>query len=213
MTATPVPVQSKGIDTTANCTSHIDAIKLNGYTFVCRYSSHSSWKSMSKHEVVALSKAGLYVVNVWETAGDHAAFFTHSQGVKDGEDAFQFAHAIGQPFTAPIYFAVDMDASEPFIKSGVRAYFQGVRESLQKHGDIGKDSYNVGVYGCGACCNYLKMVGFVSFTWMAYAPGWNGNSTYGDWNLCQTHNSVTIDKMDCDLDLSKGNGGGFQVLA
>lgn len=209
----PHPVTVAGFDTTANCAPHVDAIKAVGYKFVCRYSSHSSWKNMTRAEVVALSKAGLYVVNVWESAGDHVSFFNHDQGQKDGEAAYQFARQIGQPFNAPIYFAVDTDAGDGAIKGGIHDYFQGVRQAFQMHGEIGKGSYLVGVYGCGAVCKYLKQIGFVSFTWLAFAPGWSGNKEYKDWNLCQIRNGVKIAGMDCDLDTSRGEGGGFQVLA
>ena len=207
----PVVKINKGFDTTENCAPHADAIVAAGFSFVCRYSSHSAWKNMTRAEVVALSKAGLYVVNVWETAGDHAAFFNHAQGVKDGVAAYDFAQAIGQPFSAPIYFAVDFDASVSQLTGGVLAYFQGVRDVMLKRGALGKSSYRMGAYGSGAVCDHLKAYRLVTFTWLAYAPGWSGNKTYTDWNIRQTHNGVRFAGMDTDLDETKGNGGGFTV--
>ena len=197
---------SRGLDTTQDCTPHIPAIKAAGISFVCRYASHSAWKNMTPEEVRALSKAMLAVVSVWESAGDHESFFTYPQGIMDGAAAFAFAQHIGQPFTAPIYFAVDCDCPA----ASVVDYFKGVRESLQRHGQIGKDTYNVGAYGSGAVCAGLKAAGLASWTWLAQSTGWSQSSTYSDWSIKQGA-STRIAGMDVDTDESKGNGGGWMV--
>lgn len=197
---------NKGLDTTDSCIPHIPALKAAGFTFVCRYTSHSAWKNMTVAEVHALSKAGISIVNVWESSGDHASFFTYQQGLMDGAAAFAFAQHIGQPFTAPIYFAVDYDGTVAQVSD----YFKGVRDSLQKHGQIGKDTYNVGVYGSGAVCEGLKSAGYVSFTWRAQSLGWSGTRQYNDWNICQGP-AATIAGMNADSDVSNGHGGGWMV--
>src|SRR5947209_2404426 len=124
---------TQGIDTTENCAPHVDALLAKDYTFVCRYSSHSAWKNITRAEALALSDAGIYIVNVWESAGDRASFFSHAQGLMDGASAYQFAKNIGQPFSAPIYFAVDFDASQSETESIIHAYFEGVRSAMQSH--------------------------------------------------------------------------------
>jgi len=197
---------NKGLDTTQNCTPHIAEIKSLGYSFVARYISHSAWKNMTIAEVQALSKALLAVVTVWESAGDHASFFTYQQGILDGAAAFAFAQHIGQPFSAPIYFAVDCDVPAATVVD----YFKGVRDSLQRHGQIGKDTYNVGVYGSGAVCAGLKSAGYVSWTWLAQSGGWSGSRKYLDWNLKQLA-AATIAGMSADGDLSNGDGGGWRL--
>jgi len=195
-----------GLDTTQNCIPHISAIKAAGYSFVCRYLSHSAWKNVTVAEVQALSKALIALVTVWESAGDHASFFTYQQGILDGAAAFAFAQHIGQPFSAPVYFAVDCDVPVATVVD----YFKGVRDSLQRHGQIGKDTYNVGVYGSGAVCAGLKSAGYVSWTWLAQSTGWSQSHDYDDWSLKQGP-SARIAGMNADSDTSKGNGGGWMV--
>ena len=199
---------SHGIDTTSDVTRHLSDLKADGITFIGRYYSHSLWKNLTTAEAKAISAAGLYIVAVWETAGDHESFFTHAQGVQDGHDAYVFGRAIGQPFHAPIYFAVDCDCMP---HQGVSLYFNGVREALQAHGQIGVDTYNVGVYGSGAVCQYLDSIGYVSYTWLAQSLGWLGSMTYNDWNIKQGP-STAMHGMSVDLDTAAAKGGGgFQV--
>lgn len=199
---------SKGFDTTSNVTPHIQAMKNAGFTFVCRYYSHSAWKNLTPAEAKAISGEGLYIVAVWESAGDHASFFTQAQGELDGESAYAFGQMIGQPFDTPIYFAVDYDA-DPHV--GVSEYFNGVRQAFQRHGQIGVDAYHVGVYGSGAVCQYLDSIGYVSYTWLAQSTGWLGSASYADYNIKQGP-GTTLFGMQIDTDTaSPKGGGGFQV--
>ena len=195
---------SRGLDTTQDCTPHIPAIKAAGISFVCRYASHSAWKNMTLEEVRALSKAGIYICTVWEI-GDQESYFTRAQGLMDGAGSFAFCQHLGQPFNSPIYYAVDLDINP----TKVVQYFQAVRESLQRHGQIGKTTYEVGVYGPGAVCKFLHDAGLVSFTWIDQSPGHSG-ADYADWNLKQLP-SATIAGMNADGDVSRGNGGGWMV--
>ena len=203
---------ARGFDTTGNCAPHIAAIKAAGYSFVARYSSHSAWKNMTKTEVQALSRARIHVVNVWETRGDHVGFFTHAQGLLDGAAAFAFAQHIGQPISSPIYFAVDTDVSAADRSAYVLPYFQGVRESFQRHGAIGVHAYKVGVYGSGAVCDQLKQAGYVSYAWLAQSAGWEGFHSFSGWNLKQLA-AISFNGLSVDEDVSSGNGGGFLVSA
>src|SRR5689334_15649373 len=74
---------SKGFDTTDDCTPHGQQILDAGYTWVGRYSSHSNWKNMTRAEGLHLSNMGIFLVNVWESAGDQVSFFTEGQGRQD----------------------------------------------------------------------------------------------------------------------------------
>jgi hypothetical protein len=195
---------SKGLDTTSNVTQHVHALKALGYTWVGRYTSHSVWKNVTRAEARAISVAGMDLVNVWETAGDRASFFSYEQGLHDGEAAYKFALQLGQPFSAPIYFAVDIDLPGP---GEVHEYFRGVRESLGRHGQIGYASFNVGVYGPGAVCEYLLSIGFVSYAWLAQAPGWAGYADFADWNIKQL-GSTRLMGMGVDNDVASAKGGG-----
>ncbi len=193
--------EHRGLDTTESTIPHIHAIKAAGYSFVARYSSHSVWKNVTREEAQALTHAGIYLVNVWEV-GNTEGYFTHAQGLVDGAASFAFAQHIGQPFNSPIYYAVDLDIAP--VK--VVAYFQGVRESLQRHGQIGKTTYEVGVYGPGAVCKFLHDAGLVSFTWLDQSSGHSG-ADYADWNLRQLM-GATIAGMRADPDIAAAKGGG-----
>lgn len=195
---------AKGFDTTENCTPHIAAIKRAGYGFVCRYYSHSAWKDIARPEAVALSEAGIYIVAVWESAGDHAGYFSHVQGVLDGQAAYSFGRAIGQPNGGDIYFAVDYDAvCHP--GSPVWKYFEGVNEKLKAQ--VPEHQYEPGVYGSGLVCETLFKAGLVKKTWLAQSMGWGGSRTYKDWNIKQGP-QTTFAGMDIDTDTSAAKGGG-----
>lgn len=200
---------TRGIDTTANCMSHIMALKNAGYTFVCRYMSHSAWKNLTLAETQALSRANISIVSVWETQSDHASYFSMHQGLVDGAAAYAYARHVEQPHKAPIYFAADTDIA---VSTQLTEYFQGVRHSLQQHGAIGIGTYEVGVYGGGTVCRILKEKGLVSYTWLAQAMGWLGSHGYTDWNLKQGP-STTFASMSVDTDESRGDGGGWQIHA
>lgn len=195
---------SKGLDTTQNCTPHITAIKAAGYSFVCRYASHSAWKNLSPDEAEALSRAGIEIVTVWEVS-DKAEYLTRAQGLLDGAASFAFGQHVGQPFVAPMYYAIDMDVNP----QATVPYFDGVRTSLQRHGQIGKDVYNVRSYGSGAVCKYLKELGLTSGGWLAQSAGWQGFD-WPDWDIKQGP-AATIAGMNADSDESNGNGGGWML--
>lgn len=196
----------KGFDTTSNCSGHTEAIKAAGYTFVARYYSHSVWKNLTVPEAHALSRAGIFICAVWESAGDHATFFSFVQGLHDGQAAYSFARQIGQPFTTPIYFAVDSDlpcTPDDNALNGVWAYFRGVNQAINNH----PDKYKVGVYGGGHVCRTLKQGALASYTWLAGAMGWQGSREYHEWNILQ-QGPHTVGGMRVDLDTAADNGGG-----
>jgi len=195
---------TRGFDTTANCYSHGQQILDAGYTFVARYLSHSLWKNLTSPEARHLSALGIYIVSVWESAGDHASFFSYSQGAKDARDAAALAENIGQHRGGVIYYAVDFDPNEQQL-IGVHNYFRAIHETKVSTG------YEVGVYGSGATCKYLSEAGYVSRTWLAQSTGWGG---YADWktkaNIVQGP-QFSFHGMDCDSDTSNGDAGGWKV--
>ena len=144
-----------GLDTSMELTRHAQALKTQGYDFALRYYSNNAAKNLSLGEARALSGAGLKIGVVWETSGTHAAFFTRAQGLADGAQAFRMAsETIGQPFGSAIYFAVDYDPTQVDIDGGIANYFTGVRAALYV-ANLGKPSYQVGVYGSGLCCGAM----------------------------------------------------------
>ena len=60
----------QGMDTRTNCSSKAKDIKKVGMEFVIRYYSHnqSNSKNLTKSEAIALSKAGLDIISVFENS-------------------------------------------------------------------------------------------------------------------------------------------------
>lgn len=199
-------MSTKGFDCAQDCSAHGQQIKDAGYEFVVRYTyslTHSSKDKLTRAEALHLSSMGIYLVTVFENAGDHAGYFKYSQGSSDGLSAFNYAFVtVKQPEATPVYFAVDYDATEQDLQQRVIPYFQAIRSY--------RGGYHVGVYGSGFVCRRLKELGLVSFTWLAQPPGW-AESDYQDYNLKQLMPSKTFHGLDIDEDISNGNGGGWQV--
>ena len=85
-----------GFDTALPMTRHAQALRRRGVDFVMRYYSHNAAKNLGRAEAQALAAAGLRLGAVWESAGTHAGFFTHTQGQLDGAVAFQQARSAGR---------------------------------------------------------------------------------------------------------------------
>lgn len=193
----------KGFDCIEDMTPHGQQILDGGYSFVCRYYhslSHSVKQKLTRKEALHLSGMGIYLVAVFENAGDHAGYFTYDQGMKDYTAAFAYANSIGQPVSSPIYFAVDFDAGQVEFTNHIVPYFKGIY-----HG-----SHPVGVYGSGLVCRRLKELGLVSFTWLAQSKGWAESREKRDYNIVQ-HMPTKFYGYDIDTNDSNGNGGGFLV--
>jgi hypothetical protein len=210
-------MSNKGFDCTQDCTAHGQQILDAGYEFCARYYysgiSHAKTK-LSRVEALHLSGMGIYLVAVFENAGDHAGYFSHAQGLLDGKAAYRYAvDVIQQPYNSPIYFAVDFDATEAQIRGGIAQYFQGIKEAFT-HEALSPEPrlggiFQVGDYGSGLTCRILKELRLVSFTWLAQSTGW---AEYEAWkpqaNIVQGM-SITWNGISIDPDISNGNGGGF----
>ena len=201
----------QGFDADFDCSQHLSKAKAAGIKFICRYYSHSPGKNLSPSEALLICSAGISVVAVWETAGDHAAFFSFKQGVDDATSASNQAQTIGQPVDSAIYFAVDFDASPTEIDGGITDYFKGVQQGLTASMP-GKATYSVGVYGSGLTCDTLFRAGLVQHTWLAMSSGFRGSKTYTSWNIKQSLDTDLLGlgqshKVDPDVSHNAANGG------
>jgi hypothetical protein len=156
-----------------------------GVNFIGRYYSRSPGKNLSPSEARLICGAGMWIVTVWETLGDHYSFFSFKQGADDATSAANQAQTIGQPTDSAIYFAVDYDASPGEIAGGITDYFNGVRKGLEASAR-GGPAYSVGVYGSGLTCQTLAATGLVDHTWLAMSSGYRGSKTYASWNIKQS---------------------------
>jgi hypothetical protein len=201
---------SKGIDTAENCQAKVTEIKNAGYDFVCRYYNvNCPSKNLTLAEAKAISKAGLYIVAVWENGyPTDASYFSESKGEQDGKNAYNYAkNTIGQPYNKPIYFAVDYDASYSDVLGVVSDYFKGVAAAFKAAGG----QYDIGIYGSGyACSNIMKSNSNVKYAWLAQSTGWGDYRTFTGWNIKQG-DSITVAGLGCDSDVSNNNAGAFNI--
>jgi Domain of unknown function (DUF1906) len=212
-----------GLDCALDCTNRTQDIKNAGVAYVGRYYRWPTSKKapLTHGEAVALSKAGLFIVALWEWKSDKIANFSHHEGFDQGSSAYKQAMNALQPAGTPIYFAVDDDFSAAQISGPINDYFQGVADAFNAFGK-GASAYLVGVYGSGRACDWLVGHNKAARSWLARSPGWAGHDTYKSWDINQGADdlhvphlappSKTDDSGDYDSDAAKPSYGGFQVL-
>lgn len=208
----------KGLSTNKTCTDIASCLKQNGIDFVARYYSRTTKnpeKNLTLEEAEALNKQGIALVTVYEDNPTSKDYFSKDRGNRDGKSAYAYAQDIKQPSQSAIYFAVDYDATSEDIEGPVKEYFQGVFDGL-KDSASSKPIYKIGVYGSGACCDYLrKNLNFVEFSWLSESTGWLNSKTYDKWNIKQSvpKNSICgFDKTQWDSNETQGNFGQFIVI-
>lgn len=199
---------TRGFDCASDLSAHAGQIKAAGYGWVGRYytSDRNNPKILKRAEALHLSSMGLFIVSVFENAGDHAGYFSFAQGIKDMDAATVCAVNVRQPDITPIYFAVDFDATDHDCNAFIIPYFKAL------HGTRGL--YSVGVYGSGFACRRLLELGLVSFAWLAQSTGWAEYEAFkasGKANIIQLW-TTEFHGLSIDGDISNGNGGGFKCL-
>ncbi len=208
----------KGISTNRICSNIASCLKQNGIDFVARYYSRTTKnpdKCLTLEEATALNKEGIALVTVYEDNPTSKSYFSTERGNRDGKSAYAYAQDINQPSQSAIYFAVDYDATLEDIKGPIKQYFQGVFDGL-KDPSNSKPIYKIGVYGSGACCDYLrKNLDFVEFSWLSESTGWQDSKTYNNWNIKQSiaKNALCgFTSEQWESNEAQGNFGQFTIL-
>ena len=148
-----------GIDCARQLTlSQIQALAQAGCGFVCRYVTGIPGSTLTRAEAVAISNAGLGIVSVFETRGDHASYFTAAQGRIDARlaaaEAFMAGQRGGHIFTAVDY---DVQVGElPAVGQYLAAFAAGL-----------VPAYAAGVYGS----RLLDSLGYPLWQAMAWSGG------------------------------------------
>jgi hypothetical protein len=195
-----------GLDSSSPCDeTAVACLVQNGYSFVARYYSGSpqSHKNLTPAEAQLISAAGLDIVAVFENNSTSLPYFTVARGQKDAGEALGMAAAIGQPDGTAIYFTVDYDASSHDIAGAITQYMHAVKSGIG-----GK--YTIGVYGSGAVCTAMLNAGLAEYAWLSQSMGFNGSSTFSNWNIKQGM-PLTICGLNADPDDAHGEYGGFQL--
>ncbi len=161
---------------------------------------------MNLSEVKRISTAGLFIVSIWEKGRPTSpSYFTSAQGTSDGQNAISAAKAFGQPAGAPIYFAVDYDASASDISGPIRIYLQAIKKVFAADHYY----YKLGLYGSGCVLKYFKNT--FSYTWLSGSTGWRGSRTFTDWCMKQYDNNSKIGSFTIDKNISNGRAGGWKI--
>lgn len=164
-------------------------LKAAGIKFVCRYlSTAGNPKNLTVAEAKALHSAGIAIVLVFETTANRA-LGGFAAGKSDASSALAQAHSLGVPFTVPIYFAVDFDAT-PSEQLAINSYLAGASSVIGKQ--------RVGIYGGFYPVKRALDAGRAAWAWQAYA--WSG----GQWDpraqIRQVANAQRIAGHGVDID-------------
>jgi Domain of unknown function (DUF1906)/Bacterial SH3 domain len=192
-------------DTTEDCSSAIQCLKQRGYDTVGRYYARPGheWKTVKLPEAVALARAGMSVVAIYQDRQNRAADFDLSKGRFAGTTAYNYAAGvIFQTAGSAIYFGVDYDASESEIRDNIIPFFQGIKESFDQAAGAHGPTFRIGVYGSGLVCRLLKDGGHVELTFLSQSTGHREHLAYLNsmqWNLSQKA-ETSLCNMDGDPD-------------
>ncbi|MYM81948.1 DUF1906 domain-containing protein [Duganella sp. FT50W] len=157
-----------GVKAPFELTQYAIAIKQQGIDFAMRHYTHQAGKSLSLAEARALTDAGIQIGAVWEAPDAHLSYFSRAQGCADGAAAYLMAQSvIAQPSGSAIYFAVPDLAVDG--EAALR-YFEGVNQAFSAAGPAER-KYQVGVYGCNACCDAMLARGLATVAWLADESG------------------------------------------
>ena len=153
-----------GFDADQDCSSVADLAVKRGAAFCARY-----LKNLSAHEAMALSKAGLKIVSIFETTAKRALMGA-AAGTEDGTTALDQAAALLQPQGSAIYATADFDEQTPQDQA-MLAYFQAFKVALSGNAKLG-------VYGNGALCQTMLNALIADYTWLAGGSGMRGTRAF-----------------------------------
>ena len=198
----------KGIDANRNLTDLAGAIKIAGFSFVCRYLPHSTKDDpLTRAEAQHLSDMGLSIVSLFESGyPTTAAYFTYEQGIADAASALEGALEVGQSMTKPVFFCVDYDADP----ADIMTYFHAIHVS-PLHA-----IYLPAVYGGSDVCRALVDNGLAHYAMLCQSTGFRAErGVYEDWNLKQgPQQFITFggERVDVDTQVSRGDDFGQWTL-
>ena len=163
----------KGLDTSSKLTeASLKNFITQGITDIGRYLTNANGgkdKALTLEELNAFHNANMHVFPIYQTSGNHEAYFSSNQGLKDAELAKEAAQKLNFPSNTTIYFAVDFDVKTKSIEQCIVPYFRQINSVLKLY-------YNVGVYGPRAVCNALTEKRLVTSSFVAdMSSGFTGN--------------------------------------
>jgi hypothetical protein len=165
-----------------------DVLRSQHVDFVCRYvSTVGNPKNITDLEVSRMRAAGIAIVLVFETTADRA-LAGQAAGVEDARAAAAQAAGVGLG-GAPIYFAVDFDATVG-QQDQINAYLRGAASVIGKA--------RVGVYGGYWVVKRALDAKACRYAWQTYA--WSGGFWDPRAHIRQYRNGATFAGITCDFD-------------
>ncbi|MED5019345.1 DUF1906 domain-containing protein [Paenibacillus chibensis] len=153
-------IKNKGIDCSTRVTAAVaKKFKADGVSFIGRYVTPGSWKSVTKEEAETIIAAGLQILSVFERTADRTKGGA-ANGAEDGKRAYAHVRSIGQPIGTAIYFAVDYDAPAS-QHNNIEAYLRAAAKEIP--------GYKIGVYGSFSVIEAMAIRGAASYFWQTLA--------------------------------------------
>lgn len=165
------------------------ALQKAGKTFAARYLSYdTTGKNLTRSEAAALSRAGIWIVVVWEQTASRV-LGGKTAGSSDAREALRQAKVCGMPDDRPIYFAVDFAATAG-QQPTINAYLDGAADVLGRE--------RVGLYGGYGPIKRAFDAGKIAYGWQTYA--WSGGKWDPRAQLQQYSNDHRINGVGLDYD-------------
>lgn len=198
-----------GCDTRFEMTSDkLAYLKNNGYSIVGRYLTGGDFKELRPDEPQRILDAGLSFFPIFQESTTNVSYFTEERAIQDANNATQAAKKFRIPRRSIIYFAVDLDATDPQITSYVLPYFKKLYEYMNTQLF---DYYRIGVYGTRNVCTQVMNNNYAVTSFVSdISTGYSGNMGFKmpkNWNFDQFHQfQVTTSSGTWDLDKDAFSG-------
>ncbi|MFF3336189.1 glycoside hydrolase domain-containing protein [Streptomyces sp. NPDC002888] len=167
--------------TAADCSTEVTdarakALAAAGYRVVGRYLSNVPGTTLDKMikpgELRVMAANGLRCFPIYQTNGAAASYFTAAQGTSDAADALYWARYHGFRPGTRIYFAVDYDAVDAEVTTGILPYFRALKAAVDADGA----GYLTGIYGARAVCARVGAEGLTSASFVSdMSTAYTGN--------------------------------------
>jgi hypothetical protein len=164
-------------------------------TFVGRYITPGSWKSLTVAEVASIKAAGLQILSVFERTADRTKGGA-TTGSADGKLAYGHARTIGQPLGSAIYFAVDYDAQQVDYDR-IEAYLRAAAIEIP--------GYKLGVYGSFYVIEEMHKRDVCSYYWQTVA--WSRRNISKHANVFQRQIDISQNGIGIDLNEQYSEAG------
>ena len=181
-----LPIERRGIDCSEDARGGNLACLGSKVAYIGRYySSTNPAKTLSRPEGLAISKQGMRILVFFQNGARSRRSFGAALGERNGEAAWNEAHAVGQPPNTAIYFCVDYPAPEADIYGYILPYFESVTRGMEnarmawghRHKTQPAGNYSAGIYAGPPVIQAIladpkRTLPPHPFIWLAMPPIW-----------------------------------------